>query len=591
MDTNIAIAVIVTVLFVFALPLLARRGDTTAQESQRDTLPETALPVTADVDVRADCGAAGSLPGILTPTARPSLPLSGTAESAPAAHLILGPQTPRLRVVEGDLVRGAGVSGGLEQDGAERGVEQGVEQPEEQVLPMAVGQGAPIVLETQSGPGESAGTPTGLHIVGSSDIRVHDRMDDHGSIGSTLGPTSSTTAGLDMTMHNAQHRPGTHVTHGPAHRPTTRTSTPRVDSSAVPARSTATPRAAGLKRMFGLSFAVFGLVALVTAVLSIFTSLLLAVPVLSAALSLSSLLVVVFLNFTADEAPAMSERPAERPVVEHPAAQRNAAGRSTGSQRPAPADESTRSAGQERVRRRAQDRPAAAPESKPRSRAAAGVRTPAQASQAAAVRQARLARAAQTAAAQAPRPEETSGTAGPAPTVPQRPDRVPAPVVIGHDEEDTNVIMRRGSAAPGKASPAAAQGSKPAAPAAPDEPEAAPAPAAPELHLGSAWKPAGVPVPTYVNAPEVPRVASAARQADAASYAGGHRDAAAESFVAEVGERAELTDASREDGPLAHGRAAIRGGESKRSSAAVELPATGTSGLGSLDDVLARRRA
>ena len=589
MDTSIAIAVIVTVLFVFALPLLARRGDTAAQESQRDTLPETALPVTADVDVRADCGAAGSLPGILTPTARPSLPLSGTAESAPAAHLILGPQTPRLRVVEGDLARGAGVSGGPEQDGAERGVEQ----PEEQVLPMAVGQGAPIVLETQSGPGESAGAPTGLHIVGSSDIRVHDRMDDHGSIGSTLGPTSSTTAGLDMTMHNAQHRPGTHVTHGPARRPTARTSTPRVDSTAAPARSPATPRAAGLKRMFGLSFAVFGLVALVTAVLSIFTSLLLAVPVLSAALSLSSLLVVDFLNFTADEAPAMSERPAERSVVERPAAQRNAAGRSSGSQRPAPADESSRSAGQDRVRPRAQDRPAAAPESKPRSRAAAGVRTPAQASQAAAVRQARLARAAQTVAAQAPapRPAETSGAAGPAPTVPQRPDRVPAPVVIGHDEEDTNVIMRRGSAAPGKASPAAAQGSKPAAPVAPDEPEAAPAPAAPELHLGSAWKPAGVPVPTYVNAPEVPRVASAARQADAASYAGGHRDAAAESFVAEVGERAELTDASREDGPLAHGRAAIRGGESKRSSAAVELPATGTSGLGSLDDVLARRRA
>ena len=100
------------------------------------------------------------------------------------------------------------------------------------------------------------------------------------------------------------------------------------------------------------------------------------------------------------------------------------------------------------------------------------------------------------------------------------------------------------------------------------------------LKARDAWSPTPLPVPSYVQAPEVEHTVPEAKAADAASYeteARSREDIAAE-FAAELGYRPELSDSAREDeGPLEHGRKAIR------TTKAPELNA--------LDDVLARRRA
>lgn len=99
------------------------------------------------------------------------------------------------------------------------------------------------------------------------------------------------------------------------------------------------------------------------------------------------------------------------------------------------------------------------------------------------------------------------------------------------------------------------------------------------LQARDAWSPTPLPIPSYVEAPEVEHAVPEATAADASSYeteARSREDVAAE-FAAELGYRPELSDSAREEGPLEHGRKAIR--------------TTKTPELNALDDVLARRRA
>ncbi len=93
------------------------------------------------------------------------------------------------------------------------------------------------------------------------------------------------------------------------------------------------------------------------------------------------------------------------------------------------------------------------------------------------------------------------------------------------------------------------------------------------------WSPTPLPVPSYVDAPEAEHSVPAATAADASSYeteARSREDIAAQ-FAEELGYRPELSDSAREEGPLGHGRKAIR--------------TTKAADLGAVNDVLARRRA
>lgn len=93
------------------------------------------------------------------------------------------------------------------------------------------------------------------------------------------------------------------------------------------------------------------------------------------------------------------------------------------------------------------------------------------------------------------------------------------------------------------------------------------------------WSPTPLPVPSYVDAPEAEHPVLSASAADASSYeteARSREDIAAQ-FAEELGYRPELSDSAREEGPLGHGRKAIR--------------TTKAADLGAVNDVLARRRA
>ena len=102
------------------------------------------------------------------------------------------------------------------------------------------------------------------------------------------------------------------------------------------------------------------------------------------------------------------------------------------------------------------------------------------------------------------------------------------------------------------------------------------------LQARDAWSPMPLPVPSYVDAPQVEHPVPEAKAADASSYASYETEARsrediAAQFAAELGYRPELSDSARDDGPLEHGRKAIRTNKAPK--------------LGAVDDVLARRRA
>ena len=102
------------------------------------------------------------------------------------------------------------------------------------------------------------------------------------------------------------------------------------------------------------------------------------------------------------------------------------------------------------------------------------------------------------------------------------------------------------------------------------------------LQARAAWSPTPLPVPSYVDAPQVEHPVPEAKAADASSYssyetkARSREDIAAQ-FAAELGYRPELSDSARDDSPLEHGRKAIRTNKAPE--------------MGAVDDVLARRRA
>ena len=112
------------------------------------------------------------------------------------------------------------------------------------------------------------------------------------------------------------------------------------------------------------------------------------------------------------------------------------------------------------------------------------------------------------------------------------------------------------------------------------------------------WTPSVLPVPRYVEAEPAAPAEPAPVVADASSYSltPADKESLAEQFAEELGYRPALADAAAprtEDGPLGHGRTAIRG---SGAPAADGTRAQGTGGRGTaepaqLGDILARRRA
>ena len=112
------------------------------------------------------------------------------------------------------------------------------------------------------------------------------------------------------------------------------------------------------------------------------------------------------------------------------------------------------------------------------------------------------------------------------------------------------------------------------------------------------WTPSVLPVPRYVEAEPAAPAEPAPVVADASSYSltPADKESLAEQFAEELGYRPALADAAAprtEDGPLGHGRTAIRG---SGAPAADGTRAQSTSGRGTaapaqLGDILARRRA
>ena len=112
------------------------------------------------------------------------------------------------------------------------------------------------------------------------------------------------------------------------------------------------------------------------------------------------------------------------------------------------------------------------------------------------------------------------------------------------------------------------------------------------------WTPSVLPVPRYVEAEPAAPAEPAPVVADASSYSltPADKESLAEQFAEELGYRPALADAAAprtDDGPLGHGRTAIRG---SGAPAADGTRAQGTGGRGTaepaqLGDILARRRA
>jgi hypothetical protein len=112
------------------------------------------------------------------------------------------------------------------------------------------------------------------------------------------------------------------------------------------------------------------------------------------------------------------------------------------------------------------------------------------------------------------------------------------------------------------------------------------------------WTPSVLPVPRYVEAQPAAPAEPAPVVADASSYSltPADKETLAEQFAEELGYRPALADAAAprtEDGPLGHGRTAIRGSGAPAADGtrAQSTGGRGTAAPAQLGDILARRRA
>jgi hypothetical protein len=112
------------------------------------------------------------------------------------------------------------------------------------------------------------------------------------------------------------------------------------------------------------------------------------------------------------------------------------------------------------------------------------------------------------------------------------------------------------------------------------------------------WTPAVLPTPRYVDAEPATPAEPAPVVADASSYAltPADKESLAEQFAEELGYRPALTDAAAgeartEDGPLGHGRTAIRGRGAPTADGTRPHSTRDSAAPAQLGDILARRRA
>ena len=607
MDTSIAFLLIAAVLFVVIVPAALRRS----AEKDEESSPERVR--TVDVERTPRCAVDDSRPRLLRDESHPArveLPAPAVSVAPTAPRLSLRAPRPALEILDGD--------------GQDPAQDVTVPLAEPQALPLAVGSAPLLDLSDDHRPA--------AHTAGSATVIAFSPLDARADARS--GPSASDPMDATMTSSHrtaphrvaaAAHRmprdlpadvrarlaaPATPRTSGsgPAHgrpsgpgRAQARTAAP--GRAQAPARSTAlTAETRGRIRRLravlpfcGLTVLGMALATLICLGFVVFGSLPWGVPVVTAALGLAGLALVRGLNKeiralrtgTAAEAPATPARTRTSATV-HAAATRSTASQPVARRERLTADQ-------------LEDEPITADLPIVRETTV----PPSSQSMAQQLRDAYAAR--DEAAASATSIDATASTEAAAEAAPTTADTT-APIEDRETADDA--VMSR---------PAQdADDSRPAEDATQDSSVAESAgPRTRSVFAGSAqtsgptvaetlarrrspgeWTPAVLPAPRYVDAEPATPAEPAPVVADASSYAltPADKESLAEQFAEELGYRPALTDAAAadtrtEDGPLGHGRTAIRGRGAPTADGTRPHSTRDSAAPAQLGDILARRRA
>ena len=607
MDTSIAFLLIAAVLFVVIVPAALRRS----AEKDEESSPERVR--TVDVERTPRCAVDDSRPRLLRDESHPArveLPAPAVSVAPTAPRLSLRAPRPALEILDGD--------------GQDPAQDVTVPLADPQALPLAVGSAPLLDLSDDHRPA--------AHTAGSATVIAFSPLDARADARS--GPSASDPMDATMTSSHrtaphrvaaAAHRmprdlpadvrarlaaPATPRTSGsgPAHgrpsgpgRAQARTAAP--GRAQAPARSTAlTAETRGRIRRLravlpfcGLTVLGMALATLICLGFVVFGSLPWGVPVVTAALGLAGLALVRGLNKeiralrtgTAAEAPATPAR-ARTSATVHAAATRSTASQPVARRERLTADQ-------------LEDEPITADLPIVRETTV----PPSSQSMAQQLRDAYAAR--DEAAASATSIDATASTEAAAEAAPTTADTT-APIEDRETADDA--VMSR---------PAHdADDSRPAEDASQDSSVAESAgPRTRSVFAGSAqtsgptvaetlarrrspgeWTPAVLPTPRYVDAEPATPAEPAPVVADASSYAltPADKESLAEQFAEELGYRPALTDAAAadtrtEDGPLGHGRTAIRGRGAPTADGTRPHSTRDSAAPAQLGDILARRRA
>lgn len=607
MDTSIAFLLIAAVLFVVIVPAALRRS----AEKDEESSPERVR--TVDVERTPRCAVDDSRPRLLRDESHPArveLPAPAVSVAPTAPRLSLRAPRPALEILDGD--------------GQDPAQDVTVPLADPQALPLAVGSAPLLDLSDDHRPA--------AHTAGSATVIAFSPLDARADARS--GPSASDPMDATMTSSHrtaphrvaaAAHRmprdlpadvrarlaaPATPRTSGsgPAHgrpsgpgRAQARTAAP--GRAQAPARSTAlTAETRGRIRRLravlpfcGLTVLGMALATLICLGFVVFGSLPWGVPVVTAALGLAGLALVRGLNKeiralrtgTAAEAPATPARTRTSATV-HAAATRSTASQPVARRERLTADQ-------------LEDEPITADLPIVRETTV----PPSSQSMAQQLRDAYAAR--DEAAASATSIDATASTEAAAEAAPTTADTT-APIEDRETADDA--VMSR---------PAQdADDSRPAEDATQDSSVAESAgPRTRSVFAGSAqtsgptvaetlarrrspgeWTPAVLPTPRYVDAEPATPAEPAPVVADASSYAltPADKESLAEQFAEELGYRPALTDAAAadtrtEDGPLGHGRTAIRGRGAPTADGTRPHSTRDSAAPAQLGDILARRRA
>ena len=597
MDTSIAFLLIAAVLFVVIVPAALRRS----AEKDEESSPERVR--TVDVERTPRCAVDDSRPRLLRDESHPArveLPAPAVSVAPTAPRLSLRAPRPALEILDGD--------------GQDPAQDVTVPLADPQALPLAVGSAPLLDLSDDHRPA--------AHTAGSATVIAFSPLDARADARS--GPSASDP--MDATM-TSSHRTAPHRVAAAAHRMPrdlpadvrarlAAPATPRTSGSGpahgrpsglgraqTPARSTAlTAETRGRIRRLravlpfcGLTVLGMALATLICLGFVVFGSLPWGVPVVTAALGLAGLALVRGLNKeiralrtgTAAEALATPARTRTSATV-HAAATRSTASQPVARRERLTADQ-------------LEDEPITADLPIVRETTV----PPSSQSMAQQLRDAYAAR--DGAAASATSIDATASTEAAAEAAPTTADTT-APIEDRETADDA--VMSR---------PAQdADDSRPAEDATQDSSVAESAgPRTRSVFAGSAqtsgptvaetlarrrspgeWTPAVLPAPRYVDAEPATPAEPAPVVADASSYAltPADKESLAEQFAEELGYRPALTDAAAadtrtEDGPLGHGRTAIRGRGAPTADGTRPHSTRDSAAPAQLGDILARRRA